>query len=73
MDRITIKETTSLLLFAIILEVNEKDLIYVMTQENVPKRMNEIMQDQPSLTKRFPILATHTTNLYSGQKWNEFR
>lgn len=64
--RITNKEATSLLLFAIILEANEQDLVFVMTQENVPARINKLMKEYPSLNKRFPILSAYTTNLYSG-------
>ena len=51
------REATSLLLFAIILESNEEDLIYVMVQEGVHRVIREQMKEYPSLNKRFPILA----------------
>lgn len=52
----TNKEATSLLLFAIVLESNEEDLIYVMVQEGVHSVIRNIMKEYPSLNKRFPIL-----------------
>lgn len=66
--RITNKEATSLLLFGIILEANEHDLVYVMTQEGVPARIQTLMKEYPSLNKRFPILSAYTTNIYSGTR-----
>lgn len=45
-----------LLLFAVILESNEADLIYVMVQEGAPRVIRVLLQEQPSLNKRFPIL-----------------
>lgn len=66
--RITNKEATALLLFAIILEANEHDLVYVMTQEGVPQRIHKLMKEYPSLNKRFPILSSYTTNIYSGTR-----
>lgn len=53
---VTSKEATVLLLFAVILESNEADLIYVMVQEGAPRVIRTLMQEQPSLNKRFPIL-----------------
>lgn len=50
------KEATCLLLFAVILESNEADLIYVMVQEGAHRVIRTLMQEQPSLNKRFPIL-----------------
>lgn len=64
--RITNKEATALLLFAIILEANQEDLIFVMQQENVPQQINKLMKEYPSLNKRFPILSAFTTNLQMG-------
>jgi len=52
----TNKEATSLLLFAIILESNEEDLIYVMVQEGVTRIIKNHLKEYPSLNKRFPIL-----------------
>lgn len=50
------KEATCLLIFAILLESNEADLIYVMVQERAHEVIRTLMQEQPSLNKRFPIL-----------------
>jgi hypothetical protein len=50
------KEATCLLLFAVLLESNESDLIYVMVQEGAHNVIQSLMQEQPSLNKRFPIL-----------------
>jgi hypothetical protein len=33
---VNVRETTALLVFAVLLENNEKDLIYVMVQEGAP-------------------------------------
>ena len=52
----TNREATSLLLFAIILESNEEDLIYVMVQEGVHRIIKGHLKEYPSLNKRFPIL-----------------
>ena len=52
----TNREATSLLLFAIILESNEENLIYVMIQEGVHRKIRDLMKEFPSLNKRFPIL-----------------
>ena len=53
-------ENTALLLFSIILESNEEDLIYAMMQEGAHKVIREMMKDYPSLNKRYPILAAFT-------------
>lgn len=58
--RVSNQESTSLLLFSIILESNEEDLIYVMMQEGVHKVVRDLMKEYPSLNKRFPILAAFT-------------
>jgi hypothetical protein len=50
------REATSLLIFAILLESNESDLIYVMVQEGAHRVIRSLMQEQPSLNKRFPVL-----------------
>jgi hypothetical protein len=50
------KEATCLLIFAILLESNESDLIYIMVQEGAHRTIRTLMQEQPSLNKRFPIL-----------------
>jgi len=50
------KEATCLLIFAILLESNDSDLIYVMVQEGAHRVIRTLMQEQPSLNKRFPIL-----------------
>ena len=50
------KEATTLLLFAIVLEANEDNLIYVMVQEGVHITIRDLMKEYPSLNKRFPIL-----------------
>ena len=51
------QESTSLLLFSIILESNQEDLIYAMMQEGVHKTIKDLMKEYPSLNKRFPILT----------------
>jgi hypothetical protein len=51
------QESSSLLLFCIILESNQEDLIYAMMQEGVHKTIKDMMKDYPSLNKRFPILT----------------
>lgn len=55
--KISNQESTSLLLFSIIIESNEEDLIYAMMQEGVHKVIRDMMKEFPSLNKRFPILA----------------
>jgi len=57
------KEQTSLLLFSVLLESNEEDLIYVMMQEGVHRTVRDLMKEFPSLNKRFPALA-HYTNKF---------
>lgn len=52
----TNKEATSLLLFSIILENNQEDLINVMVQEGVHQVIRGLLREYPSLNKRFPIL-----------------
>ena len=52
----TNREATSLLLFAIILESNEEDLIYVMVQEGAHVIIKGHLKEYPSLNRRFPIL-----------------
>jgi hypothetical protein len=54
------EEYTSLLMFSIILESSEDDLIYAMMQENAHKIIKDLMKEFPSLNKRFPILASFT-------------
>lgn len=54
------EESTSLLLFSIILESNEEDLIYAMMQEGAHKTIRDMMKEYPSLNKRYPILAAYT-------------
>lgn len=57
---VSTKEATSLLLFSIILESNEEDLIYAMMQEGAHKIIRDMMKEFPSLNKRYPILAAFT-------------
>jgi hypothetical protein len=59
--RIGTKESTALLLFAIILESNEEDLIHVMMQEGVAEILKALIRDNPSLKRKFPILAAFTS------------
>jgi len=59
--RLSNRESTSLLLFAILLESNEEDLIYVMMQEGVPEVLRQLTRDHPSLGRKFPILTAFTT------------
>jgi hypothetical protein len=61
--QLTNKEQTALLLFSIILESNEEDLVYVMMQESVHKIVRDLMKEYPSLNKRFPSLS-HYTNKF---------
>lgn len=57
---ISTQESTALLLFSIILESNEQDLIYAMMQEGAHKVIRDMMKEYPSLNKRFPVLAAFT-------------
>lgn len=59
------KEATVLLLFAIILESNEADLIYVMVQEGAAQVVRQLIQEQPSLNKRFPILKEFVNRFWN--------
>ena len=59
--RLSNKESTALLLFAIILESNEEDLIHVMMQEGAPSVLRNLIKDHPSLSRKFPILAAFTS------------
>lgn len=59
--RLTNKESTALLLFAIFLESHEEDLIYVMMQEGAPEVLRRLTRDHPSLGRKFPILTAFTT------------
>lgn len=54
------EESTSLLLFSIILESNDEDLVYAMMQEGAHKVIRDMIKEFPSLSKRFPILNTFT-------------
>jgi hypothetical protein len=55
------KESTALLLFAIILESNENDLIHAMMQEGSSEILKQLIRDHPSLGRKFPILAAFTS------------
>jgi hypothetical protein len=59
--KISNKESTSLLLFAIILESNEEDLIRVMMQEGAPEVLRNVLRDHPSVGRKFPILEAYTS------------
>jgi len=59
--RLSNKESTALLLFGIILESNEEDLIHVMMQEGAPAVLTQLMREHPSLGRKFPILAAFTS------------
>ena len=59
--RLSHKESTALLLFAIILESNEEDLIYVMMQEGAPEEIRRLTREHPSLGRKFPILTAYST------------
>lgn len=61
---VSTKEATSLLLFSIILESNEEDLIYAMMQEGAHKVIRDMMKEFPSLNKRYPILAAFTNKFW---------
>lgn len=54
------QEATALLLFSIILESSEEDLVYAMMQEGAHKVIREMMKEFPSLNKRYPVLAAFT-------------
>ena len=51
---------TGLLLFSIILESGEEDLVYAMMQEGANKVIREMLKEFPGMNKRFPILAAFT-------------
>jgi len=59
--RLGTRESTSLLLFAIILESNEEDLIHVMMQEGAAEVLRGLIRDHPSLKRKFPILGAFTS------------
>jgi hypothetical protein len=59
--RVTNKESTVLLLFAIILESNEENLIHVLMQEGAPEVLRNLIRDQPSIGRKFPILEAYTS------------
>jgi hypothetical protein len=59
--KISNKESTALLLFAIILESNQEDLIRVMMQEGAPEILRNILRDHPSVGRKFPILEAYTS------------
>lgn len=59
--RLAYKESTSLLLFAILLESNQEDLIYVMMQEGAPEVLRRLTREHPSLGRKFPILTAFAT------------
>jgi len=59
--RLTNRESTSILLFAIILESNEEDLIHVMMQEGAPEVLRLLIRDHPSLGRKFPIIEAFTS------------
>jgi len=61
----TNKEATSLLLFSILLESNEEDLIYVMMQEGVHNAIKKQMKEFPSMNNRFPALALYINKFWS--------
>lgn len=69
------KEATCLLLFAVLLESNETDLVYVMTQEGAHRVIRTLMQEQPSLNKRFPILKEFINKFWWDYKlkFNNFQ
>lgn len=54
--RLTNRESTSILLFAIILESNEEDLIHVMMQEGAPEVLRLLIRDHPSLGDRKSVV-----------------
>ena len=59
--RLSNRESTALLLFAILLESNEEDLIYVMMQEGAPEVLRRLTRDHPSLGRKFPIVTAFAT------------
>jgi hypothetical protein len=54
------KESTALLLFAVIMESQQEDLIHVMMQEGASEIIRNLIRDYPSLGRKFPILAQYT-------------
>lgn len=59
--RLSNRESTSILLFAIILESNEEDLIHVLMQEGAPEVLRLLIRDHPSLGRKFPIIEAFTS------------
>jgi hypothetical protein len=59
--RLSYKESTALLLFAILLESNVEDLIYVMMQEGAPEVLRRLTREHPSLGRNFPIVTAFAT------------
>ena len=59
--RLSNKESTALLLFAILLESNEENLIYVMMQEGAPEVLRRLTREHPSLGRKFPIVTAFAT------------
>lgn len=55
-ESVTFKEATVLLLFSVFLESNDQELITMLVHEGAPQRLRELMNGQPSLKRRFPIL-----------------
>lgn len=55
------RESTAILLFAIILESNEEDLIHVLMQEGAPEVLRVLIRDHPSLGRKFPIIEAFTS------------
>lgn len=56
--KITSQQSTSFVLFTVILEAEQEDLIYVMKLEGVDRIVHKLMVEFPSLKKRFPLLAS---------------
>ena len=59
--RLSNKESTCLLLFAIILESHEEDLIHVLMQEGAPEILRGLIRDHPTIGRKFPILEAYTS------------
>ena len=59
--RLGSKESTCLLLFAIILESNEEDLINVMMQDGAAEVLKQLLRDNPSVARKFPVIAAFTS------------
>lgn len=55
------RESTTILLFAIILESNIDDLINILMQEGAPEVLRELVRDHPSLGRKFPIIEAFTS------------